>query len=173
MFTMLYRTVVSSFLVAAAFAFSPSTPAQAAGLEGKVRGVDGRPLQNAEVRIVRQDKPGAPVTIQTNAKGNYVSNALPTGTYKISVVENGAVKSNVYIKTAGSTARVDFNLKPSAGKAVIHYVLVRREIGSHIAPYWVEADANGTPIASTLNAQTRSPELVQDMLRRQANNEGH
>ena len=115
---MLYRTVVSSFLVAAAFAFSPSTPAQASGIEGKVRGVDGRPLQNAEVRIERQDKTGAPVTIQTNAKGNYVSSALPTGTYKISVVENGAVKSNVTIETAGKTARVDFNLKPSAGKAV-------------------------------------------------------
>jgi hypothetical protein len=166
---MLYRTLISSFLVAAAFAFAPSTPARASGIEGKVRGVDGRPLQNAEVRIERQDKTGAPVTIQTNAKGNYVSSALPTGTYKISVVENGAVKSNVTIETAGKTARVDFNLKPSAGKAVIHYVLVKREIGSHIAPYWVEADANGTPIASTLNAQTRSPELAQDMLRRQTN----
>src|SRR6478609_5054420 len=111
---MLYRTVISSFLVAAAFAFSPSTPAQASGIEGKVRGVDGRPLQNAEVRIQRQDKTVAPVTIQTDAKGRYVSSALPTfGTYKISVVENGKVKSNVTIETAGKMARVDFNLKPS------------------------------------------------------------
>ena len=170
---MLYRTVVSSFLVAAAFAFAPSTPAQASGIEGKVRGVDGRPLQNAEVRIERQDKRGAPVTIQTNAKGNYVSSALPTGTYTISVVENGAVKSNVTIETAGKTARVDFNLKPSAGKAVMHYVLVKREIGSHIAPYWVEADANGTPIAGGINMDVSSGELEREMYRRQANNEGH
>jgi hypothetical protein len=169
---MLYRTLVSSFLVAAAFAFAPSTPAQASGIEGKVRGVDGRPLQGAEVRIERNDKTGPRVTIQTDAKGRYVSSALPTGTYKISVIENGAVKSNVTIETAGKTARVDFNLKPSAGKAIIHYVLVSREIGSHIAPYWVEADANGTPIASTLNAQTRSPELAQDMYRRQTNTGG-
>ena len=169
---MLYRTLISSFLVAAAFAFAPSTPARASGIEGKVRGVDGRPLQNAEVRIERNDKTGAPVTIQTNAKGNYVSSALPAGTYKISVVENGAVKSNVTIKTAGSTARVDFNLKPSAGKAVIHYVLVSREIGSHIAPYWVEADANGTPIARGTNMDVASAALAQDMLRRQTNNSG-
>jgi hypothetical protein len=94
---------------------------------------------------------------------------LPTGTYNISIVENGKVKSNVTIETAGKRARVDFDLKPSAGKAVMHYVLVKREIGSHIAPYWVEADANGTPIASTLNAQTRSPELAQDMYRHQTN----
>jgi len=183
LFTMLYRTVVSSFLVAAAFAFSPSTPAQtaefgpvrlASGIEGRVRGVDGRPLQNAEVRIERQDKTGAPVTIQTDAKGRYASSALPTfGTYKISVVENGKVKSNVTIETAGKMARVDFNLKPSGGNGVKHYVLVKGGTGTHIAPYWVEADAAGTPIASDLNMQRRSPELVQDMLRRQTNNEGH
>ena len=174
LFTMLYRTVISSFLVAAAFAFAPSTPAQASSIEGRVRGVDGRPLQNAEVRIERQDKTGAPVTIQTDAKGRYASSALPTfGTYKISVVENGKVKSNVTIETAGKMARVDFNLKPSGGNGVKHYVLVKGGTGTHIAPYWVEADAAGTPIASDLNMQRRSPELVQDMLRRQTNNEGH
>ena len=169
---MLYRTLISSFLVAAAFAFAPSTPARASGIEGKVRGVDGRPLQNAEVRIERNDKTGAPVTIQTNAKGNYVSSALPAGTYKISVVENGAVKSTVTVKTSGETARVDFDLKPSAGSHIRHYVLVSGT-GTRLAARWVEADANGTPIASTLNAQTRSPELVQDMLRRQTGNQDH
>jgi hypothetical protein len=169
---MLYRTLISSFLVAAAFAFAPSTPAQASGIEGKVLGVDGRPLQNAEVRIERQDKTGAPVTIQTNAKGNYVSSALPFGTYKISVVENGKVKSNVTIKMAASTARVDFNLKPSVGANVKHYVLVS-EAGTHFPPRWVEADANGTPIAGGINMDVASGELAQDMLRRQTNNEGH
>src|SRR6266403_1957204 len=63
---MLYRTVITSFLAAAAFAFSPSTPAQASGIQGEVRGVDGRPLQNAQVRIERKDKAGAPVTMQSN-----------------------------------------------------------------------------------------------------------
>jgi hypothetical protein len=91
---MLYRTVISSFLAAAAFAFSPSTPAQASGIEGQVRGVDGRPLQGAQVRIERKDKTGAPVTTQTNAKGSYASSALPAGIYKISVVENGNCRTS-------------------------------------------------------------------------------
>jgi hypothetical protein len=169
---MLYRTVISSFLAAAAFAFAPSTPAQASGIEGEIRGVDGRPLQNAQVRIERKDKAGAPITSQTNAKGSYVSSALPAGTYKISVVENGKVKSNVTVKTKASTARVDFNLKPSAGASVKHYVLVS-EAGSHIAPYWVEADAEGTPIAGGINMDVASGALAQDMLRRQNNNSGH
>jgi hypothetical protein len=168
---MLYRTVVSSFLVAAAFAFSPSTPAQASGIEGEVRGVDGRPLQNAQVRIERKDKAGAPVTMQTNAKGSYSSSALSAGTYKVSVIENGAVKSNVTIQMAASTARVDFNLKPSAGANVKLYVLVPGA-GTHLPAHWVEADANGTPIARGTNMDVASAALAQDMLRRQTNNSG-
>jgi hypothetical protein len=166
---MLYRTLITSFLVAAAFVLSPSTPAQASGIEGKVRGVDGRPLQGAEIRIERNDKAVAPVTIQTSAKGNYASSALPAGTYKISVVENGAVKSSVTVKTAGEPARVDFDLKASGGKSVKHYVLVSPGTGSRIAPFWVEADANGTPIAGALNMETKSGELEREMYRRQVN----
>jgi hypothetical protein len=169
---MLYRTLITSFLVAAAFVLSTSTPAQASGIQGEVRGVDGRRLQGAEVRIERQDKTGAPVTIQTNAKGSYASSALPAGTYKISVVENGAVKSNVTVKTAREPARVDFNLKSSAGKSVKHYVLVSGT-GTHLAARWVEADANGSPIAGTLQMETKSGELEREMYRRQTNNEGH
>jgi len=169
---MLYRTVISSFLAAAAFAFSPSTPAQASGIEGEVRGVDGRPLQGAQVRIERKDKTGAPVTTQTNAEGSYVSSALPAGTYKISVIENGAVKSNVTVKTAASTARVDFSLKPSAGANVKRYVFVSGA-GTHLASRWVEADANGTPIAGGINMDVASGELEREMYRRQVTNEGH
>ena len=168
---MLYRTVITSFLAAAAFAFSPSTPAQASGIQGEVRGVDGRPLQNAQVRIERKDKAGAPVTMQTNAKGSYSSSALPAGTYKVSVIENGAVKSNVTIQMAASTARVDFNLKPSAGANVKLYVLIPGA-GTHLPPHWVEADANGTPIARGSNMDVASAALAQDMLRRQTNNTG-
>jgi hypothetical protein len=166
--TMLYRTLITSFLVAAAFALSPSTPAQASGIQGEVRGADGQRLQGAEVRIERKDKTGAPVTIQTNARGSYASSALPAGTYKISVIEGGAVKSNVTIKTAGETARVDFNLKPSAGKAVKHYVLVSGT-GTHLAARWVETDENGIPVAGMANMETRSGELEREMYRRQTN----
>ena len=165
--TMLYRTLISSFLIAAAFAFSPSTPAQAAGLEGRVVGADGRPLQGAEIRIERNDKTSAPVTIQTNAKGSYASSALSAGTYKVSVVQNGAVKSNITIKTAGEPARIDFDLEPT-GRKIKHYVLVSGT-GSHIAARWIEVDANGTPIAGWNNSVTNNGQLAQDMLRRQTN----
>jgi Carboxypeptidase regulatory-like domain len=165
---MLYRTLISSFLVAAAFAFCPSTPAQAAGIQGGVLGADGRPLQGAQVRIERTDKTSAPVTTQTNAKGTYASSALPAGTYKISVIENGEVKSTVTVKTGGESARVDFDLKPSTGKKIKHYVLVQGT-GTRLAARWVEADEHGTPIAGTLNMEVKSGELEREMYRRQAN----
>jgi Carboxypeptidase regulatory-like domain len=165
---MLYRTLISSFLVAAAFAFSPSTPAQAAGFEGQVVGVDGKPLQSAEIRIERKDKASAPVTIKINAKGHYASSTLPAGTYKISVVENGTVKSNVTLKTVGEPARIDFDLERS-GKLIKHYVLISGT-GSHLGARWVEVDPNGSPIAGSLNTVTNSGQLAQDMARHQTNN---
>jgi hypothetical protein len=111
--------------------------------------------------------------IQTNAKGSYASSALPIGTYKISVLENGKVKSYVIVKTSGQPARVDFNLKSSGTNGVKHFVLVSGGTGSRIAPYWVEADAEGTPIAGGLSMDVASAALAQDMLRRQNNNSGH
>lgn len=169
---MLYRTLISSFFVAAAFAFSPTARAQTSDIQGQVFGADGRPLQGAEIRFERKDKTSAPSMVKTNAKGSYSSSGLATGSvYKISVVENGTVKSAVTIKTAGDSARVDFDLKPSAGKKVKHFVLVSGT-GSHLAARWVETDENGTPIAGALNIDRASGELEREMYRRQTNSSG-
>jgi|SRR5438128_8634497 len=165
---MFYRALITSFFVAAAFAFSPTASAQSSDIQGEVLGVDGRPLKGAEIRIERKDKTSAPITAKTNAKGNYSSSGLAVGTYKISVVENGAVKSNVTVGTVGDKARIDFNLKPSAGKKIKHYVWVSGT-GSHLAGRWVEADANGNPIAGSWNVQRTSGQMEHDMYRRQTN----
>jgi hypothetical protein len=130
-------------------------------------GADGKPLQGAEIRIEPTDKTGAPVTIQTNAKGRYVSSALPAGTYKVSVVQNGAVKSNITVKTVGEPARIDFDLEPT-GRTIKHYVLVSGT-GTHLAARWIEVDANGTPIAGWNNTVYNNGDLAREMLRRQTN----
>jgi hypothetical protein len=165
---MFYRAFIISFFSAAAFVLSPTASAQNSSIQGDIRGVDGRPLQGAEVRIERIDKKSPSITTKANAKGFYSSSDLAVGTYKISVVEGGAVKSSVNIKTAGDKARIDFDLKPSAGKKVKHYVWVSGT-GSHLAGRWVEADENGSPIAGTWNVQTRSGEMEREMYRRQTN----
>jgi carboxypeptidase family protein len=165
---MFYRALIISFFSAAAFVLSPTASAQVSSIQGDIRGVDGRPLQGAEVRIERIDKKSPSITIKTNAKGSYSSSGLSVGTYKISVVEGGVVKSSVNVKTVADKARIDFDLKPSAGKKVKHYVWVSGT-GSHLAGRWVEADENGSPIAGSWNIQRTSGELTREMYRRQTN----
>jgi hypothetical protein len=164
---MFYRALIISFFSAATFAFSVTTSAESS-IQGDIKGVDGRPLQGAEVRIERIDKKSPAITIKTSAKGSYSSSGLSVGTYKISVVDGGAVKSTVNVKTVADKARIDFNLKPSAGKKVKHYVWVSGT-GSHLAGRWVEADENGSPIAGAWNVERKSGEMEREMYRRQTN----
>ncbi len=169
---MLYRTLITSFFVAAGFAFSSTAPAQTSTIQGQVRGIDGHPMQGAQIRIEQQGQKGALTSTTTDAKGHYTTNKLPVGLYRVSVVgADGAVKSSTNIKTAGSSARIDFNLKPTAKKTQ-HYVWVSPETGTHMGGRWVEVDENGTPIAGSLNAETKSGELEREMYRRQTNNNG-
>jgi hypothetical protein len=166
---MFYRAFIISFFSAAAFVFSTTASAQNSSIQGDIQGVDDRPLQGAEVRIERIDKKGPLITTKTNAKGYYSSSGLSAGTYKISVVADGAVKSAVNVKTVADNARIDFNLKPSAGKKIKHYVWASAGTGSNLAGRWVEADENGSPIAGSWNIQRTSGQLTREMYRRQTN----
>jgi Carboxypeptidase regulatory-like domain len=166
---MLYRTLIISFFVAAAFAFSSTALAQTSTIQGQVRGIDGHPMQGAQIRLERKDQTSALISTTTDAKGHYTTNKLPVGLYRITVVGvDGAVKSSTNIKTAGNSARVDFNLKPTAKKTQ-QYVWVAPETGTHMGGRWVQVDENGTPIAGGMNIETASGELEREMYRRQTN----
>lgn len=168
---MFYRAHIVCFLSAAAFVLSATASAQVSYIQGDVLGVDGRPLQGTEVRIERIDKKGPSLTTKTNAKGYYSSSGLAVGTYKISVVADGAVKSAVNVKTVADNARIDFNLKPSAAKKIRHYVWVSPGTGSNLRGRWVEADPNGSPIAGSWNVEKTSGEFTRDMGRRQTSSD--
>jgi hypothetical protein len=166
---MLCRTLIISLFVAVAFAFSSTAPAQTSTVEGKVRGIDGHPMQGAQIRLERQDQKSAFISTTTDAKGHYTTDKLPAGVYRITVVgADRAVKSSTNIKTAGSSARVDFDLKPTAKKTE-HYVWMPPEVGTHTGGRWVQVDENGIPIAGPLNVETKSPELAREMSRHQTN----
>lgn len=168
---MFYRAlIIISFFSAATFAVSVTASADSS-IQGDIKGVDGRPLPGAEVRIERIDKKSPAITTKTNAKGYYSSSGLSVGTYKISVVEGGAVKSSVNVQTVADKARIDFDLKPSAGKKVKHYVWASGGTGSNLQGRWVEADEHGSPIAGSWNVQRTSGELAREMTRRQGNSD--
>jgi hypothetical protein len=164
---MLYRTLISSFLVAGAFAFASTASAQTSAVQGEVRGIDGHRMQGAQIRIERKDQKSALITTTTDARGHYATNKLPLGVYRISVVgADGTVMSSANVKTAASNARLDFDLKPTATKKIKHYVWMAPSTGSRVGGVWVEADSSGTPIARMLNTDTVNSQGLQELMRR-------
>jgi hypothetical protein len=159
---MFYRGFIVVLFLAGAFVFAPTAFAQVgtnfrdydashtpvfggkrAPLQGTVVGTDGRPLQGAEVRSEGKGKSSAPITTVTGSNGQYLFAALPTGLYKMSIVAGGAVKFSTDIKMRGEKARIDFDLRPSAGKKIRNYVWVPGRSGSNPAGSWVEAGETG------------------------------
>jgi Carboxypeptidase regulatory-like domain len=131
------RELIASLLLAGSFALSATLSAQTSSIEGNVVGSDGRPSKGAEIRF--EQKSGAsPVISQTDIKGHYAA-ALPEGVYKMNLSQRGTVKASITVKATGANSRIDFDLRPSAGKKIRHYVWVGGETGSHLPGHWVEA----------------------------------
>jgi hypothetical protein len=132
-----------------------------------VRGPDGKPLKDAEVRVVRKDNKSL-VTTRTDARGHYSHTRLSPGVYTVSVILDGAVKSSVNVKTTTNNSRIDFDLKPAA-KKVKHYVWVDAKTGSHMGSGWAKVDDAGNGPVGASNIQTASGELAREMSRRVPN----
>ena len=69
------------FLAVAAFA-------QTGGLQGDVKGPDGKPLAGAQIQIERTDIKGT-YKVKTDKKGHWLYAGLPLGTYKVSLIMDG------------------------------------------------------------------------------------
>ena len=162
---MFYRALIISLFLQASFVLS----ANAASIQGDVLGTDGRPLKGAEVRVEGKDKAGQVMTANTNAKGYYVVNGVTEGVYKISVVSGGAVKSAVNVRTTRNNARVDFDMQPSAGKRVKHFVWMSSGTGSNLAGQWVEVTDNTTVVAGALHNNSYNADMARDISRHQVN----
>jgi hypothetical protein len=164
---MCYRTrVLAAAFVGVAGVFSGAAFGQS--IEGVVRGPDGKPLKDAEVRVEQKGNKSV-VTTKTDAGGHYSHVRLSPGVYKVSIVMGGAEKSSVNVKTTTTNSRIDFDLKPAAAKKVKHYVWVPARTGSHVGSGWVEVDDAGRNVPGASNIQTSSGELAREMQRRSTN----
>ena len=164
------RRILAAAFVAGTVVFSGAAFGQS--IEGVVRGPDGKALKNAAIRVDQKGNKSVVMT-KTDARGRYSYSRLSPGVYTINVVLDGAVKSSVNVKTATTNSRIDFDLKPVAGKKVKHYVWADAPTGSHIGGGWVEVNDADTPAAGALNSQTSSGELAREMQRRSTNPTGH
>jgi len=117
-------------------------------LEGIVKDPSGHPIKGADVRI--EAKKFAKV-VKTDANGHYVSDGLAVGTYKVTIVVNGAVTASILnAKTqVGKFTQLNFDLptRVASPKKHTHLVYCSTPTGTLIGGLhgrWIEVDDNGT-----------------------------
>ena len=123
-----------------------------AAIQGLVKDAKGQAIKGADVRIESKDGKQQFNTVKTDAKGRYISEGLPVGVYRVTLIVNGAVKASITnTKTkSDQTTQLNFDLKPvaaaqaSAGqKKGKHMVWVPARTRSHLGGTWVEVDDKG------------------------------
>src|SRR5229473_5059355 len=93
-----------------ALLFTAIGSAQTAAFEGTVKGPDGKPLQNAVVKIDRQDVKGN-YKVKTDKKGHYFYGGLPLGNYKLTVeVDGHDVDAKPARTKVGESVDISFDL---------------------------------------------------------------
>jgi len=137
---MLIRSALRRFVVSGAILFAGGLALHAAEVQVNVKGMDGKNLAGADVRIEGGGS-GAKQSGKTDQKGRYVFKDLAQGTYKVSVV-NPAPSSldNVQVRPT-VPMRVEFNLK-AAGKKPRLWAYGKEQGGSY-SGRWFELDASG------------------------------
>ena len=132
----------------------PQTPQlQSRSVQVDVKGLDGKPVNGAEVRI--ETAKAEALSVKTDQKGRYVFKNLPVGLYKVTALVNKVptAPANVTALSEGPV-RVEFNLQAiAAGKKPKQWAWIVEQ-GSHIGGRWVEVDektAAGLDRAATLS----------------------
>jgi len=140
-----------------------------AAIQGSVKDAKGQAIKGADVRIESKDGKQQFNTVKTDAKGRYISEGLPVGIYRVTLVVNGAVKTSITnTKTkADQTTQLNFDLKPvpaaqasAEQKKGKHMVWVPANTGTHIGGRWVEVP-DGATEPGTLNVQRANAEQLQ------------
>ena len=139
-------------------------------IQGVVKDAKGQAIKGADVRIESKDGRQKFNTVKTDAKGRYITDGLPVGVYRVTLVVNGAVKGSITnTKTKeNQTTQLNFDLKPlpvaqaNAGqKKGKHMVWVPSNTGSHIGGRWVEVPDTGSADAGALNVKRANAEQLQ------------
>jgi hypothetical protein len=125
---------------ASAWAGSPA-------IQGVVKDAKGQPIKGADVRIESKDGKQLFNTAKTDANGRYISEGLPVGIYRVTLVVNGAVKASITnTKTkADRSTQLNFDLKPVAASQASapvkngkHMVWMPASTGTHTGGRWVK-----------------------------------
>ena len=168
--TYIFMFIKSLLIGLIGFVLSVATAwAGPSAIQGVVKDAKGQLIKGADIRVESKDGKQNFKTVKTDAKGRYISDGLPAGIYRVTLVVNGAVKGSITnTKTkADQTTVLNFDLNPvaaskaSAGqKKGKHMVWVPASTGSHIGGRWVEVP-DGATEPGALNVQKASGEQLQ------------
>jgi carboxypeptidase family protein len=142
-----------------------TSSALAAGsvLQGVVKDAEGNPIKAAAIRIETTNGGKLMEIVRTSANGHYTSDALAAGTYRITLVVNGVVRSSINNTRIHLDRPTELNFDltsasaASRGKKGTHLVWVPPFTGSRLPGRWVEVDDN----RSWAGAHVSSENVVQ------------
>ena len=147
-------------------------------IQGVVKDAKGQAIKGADIQIASKDGKKLLQTVKTDTKGHYLSQALPGGVYRVTLIVNGAVKASITNTQThpDQPTQLNFDLRsaspsqaPTVAKKGKHMVWVPASTGSHIGGRWVEVDDGAKAAPGTLNVIRPDPEALQ----RQMNSVGN
>jgi hypothetical protein len=164
MFTKSLQIGLIGFVLSVATAWAGGS-----AIQGVVKDAKGQAIKGADIRVESKEGKQHFNTVKTDAQGRYISNGLPAGVYRVTLVVNGAVKGSITNTKAKAdqTTVLNFDLSPvPASKATAeqkkgkHMVWVPATTGSHVGGRWVEVP-DGATDAGALNVQRANGEQLQ------------
>jgi len=129
--------------------FAATAAADSSVLEGVVKDAKGYPIQGADVQIGAKNGGSVLTTVKTDQNGRYTSKGLAPGTYQVTLVVNGAVKTSINNTTLepDESTQLNFDLTQTRAfvtvKKGIHRVWIPAFTGSRLPGRWVEVDDGG------------------------------
>src|SRR5438046_3137828 len=95
-----------------AMLFVASAAAANSVLEGVVKDAKGHPIQGVDVRIESKNGGGLLTTAKTDENGRYILKGVAAGTYRVTLVLNGALKTSINNTTLepGEATQLNFDL---------------------------------------------------------------
>jgi len=129
--------------------FVASAPAENSVLNGVVKDAKGHPIQGVDVRIETKNGRKLLTTVKTDENGRYILKDLAAGTYRVTLVVNGAIKTSINntMLEQGESTQLNFDLTQTHAsvtvKKGIHRVWIPAFTGSRLPGRWVEVDDTG------------------------------
>src|SRR5436190_9577145 len=95
-----------------AMLFVASAAAANSVLEGVVKDAKGHPIQGVDVRIESKNGGGLLTTAKKDENGRYILKGVAAGTYRVTLVLNGALKTSINNTTLepGESTQLNFDL---------------------------------------------------------------